>query len=88
MPTFTFTKNHDYREDMGDSTVTMTFTTDNVEVLRANFEDFLNGAGFVTKSEELSNDVIAEEDFMWDDAFTSKFGPDVISFNNFNLGGK
>jgi hypothetical protein len=98
MPTFTFTKNGDYREG-SDPTVSMTFTTDSVEALRENFEDFLNGAGFVTKPEEdnvvqferklKQTDFLAkEEDWMWNEAFKSKFGKDSISFDNFTLGDK
>ena len=97
MPTFSFTKTHDYRDGVGDPTVTMTFTTDSIETLRENFEDFLNGAGFVSKPEEdnivnferrvTKDDYVAkEEDFMWNDAFKSKFGKNT--FDNFTLGDK
>ena len=63
---------------------------------RENFEDFLNGAGFVTKPVEdnvvqldrrlTQSDYIAKEsDWMWNDAFKSKFGD---NFSNFTLGDK
>ena len=89
MPTFTFTKAHDYGNEMGDPTVSMTFTTDNLETLRINFEDFLRGAGFVIEEEEpqlerklkIVDKVQKEEDWMWNDAFKSKFGrTDLDSF--------
>ena len=51
MPTFTFTKSHDYRDGDGDPNVTMTFTTDSLQTLRENFEDFIQGAGFAVKPE-------------------------------------
>jgi hypothetical protein len=100
MPTFTFTKSGDFREG-SDPTVSMTFTTDSVEALRENFEDFLNGAGFVTKPEEdnvvpferkltLKDTLAKEEDWMWNDAVKSKFPNyyDTISFEDFTLGDK
>ena len=91
MPTFTFTKAHDYGNEMGDPSVSMTFTTDNLETLRINFEDFLRGAGFVIEEEEVKferklevvDKVQKEEDWMWNDAFKAKFanhGKDMDSF--------
>ena len=87
MPTFTFTKSHDYRDGDGDPNVTMTFSTDSLQTLRENFEDFIQGAGFAVRPEPefepriTSKDFLAkEEDWLWNDAFKAKFGNDVIKF--------
>ena len=92
MPAFTFIKQQ-LPGDPAEPGLTMTFTTDSLAKMRENFEDFLRGAGFEPEIEEeepeferrleVVDRVAAEEDWMWNDAFKSKFanhGGDMDSF--------
>lgn len=54
MPDFTFIK-HGWKEDPN---LTMTFNTDSLETIRECFEDFVQGAGFVSPEKN-------EEDFIF-----------------------
>lgn len=90
MPNFELIK---YPEFEGDSEVRMTFTTDQLQVLQENFQDFVRGAGFEV---ELADDqepdferrltqedfLAKEEDYLWDDAFKHKFRDNVFQLNS------
>lgn len=81
MPRFTLIKHPDGQYD---SEVTVSFECEMVDVAKAHFDDFLQGAGFsipddapfeykLTKADFIA----AEEDYMWDEAFESKFGINI-----------
>jgi len=87
-------------ENTHDAEVTVTFDTDLLDIAKAHFNDFLQASGFEIPFEYISepklerrittDDFLAkEEDWMWNDAITSKFrndgpvgsaGADVIHF--------
>jgi len=96
MPKFTLIK---HAETSFDSEVTVTFNTDLLEGAKGHFDDFLKASGFeipleaeaveepdyefrLTQSDRLA----AEQDWLWNEAFTSKFGgstssgADIITF--------
>ena len=82
MPHFTLIKHADSQYD---ADVTMEFDAEVLDLARAHYEDFLQASGFeipLPDEEEddfnprLTNaDFLAlEKDYMWNDAFESKFG--------------
>ena len=80
MPRFTLIKHPDGQYD---SEVTVSFECEMVDVAKAHFDDFLQGAGFSLPDEApfefkvSSTDFLAaEEDYMWNEAFDFKFGND------------
>jgi hypothetical protein len=82
MPRFTLTKHPDGQYD---SEVTVSFECEMVDVARAHFDDFLQGSGFSLPDDapfetKISFDdyVAKEEDWMWNDAFASKFSSDEV----------
>lgn len=96
MPKFTLIK---HPEHTFDSEVTVTFEGEVLDVVQAHVNDFLKASGFEIPDPEVNNDpfrlnnedfVAKTEDWMWDDAFHSKFmmndgpvgsaGNDVIQF--------
>jgi hypothetical protein len=77
MPRFTLIK---HPENEYDTEVTVTFECEMVDVAKAHYDDFLQGAGFSLPDEmpferKLTQDdfLAKEEDMMWDDAFSAKF---------------
>ena len=94
MPKFTLTKHGD---NSFDSDVTMEFYTETLDLARAHYDDFLKASGFelpIEGKEDEHDYVIPDpEDWLWDDAFASKFkdfvrmdgpvgsdGADIIQF--------
>jgi len=94
MPKFTLIKHGD---NSFDSDVTMEFYTETLDLARAHYDDFLRASGFELPMEDKKDEhdyVIPDpEDWLWDDAFASKFkdfvkmdgpvgsaGADVIQF--------
>ena len=89
MPRFTLIK---HPENKYDTEVTVTFECEMVDVAKAHYEDFLQGAGFSLPNDapferKLTQDdfLAREEDWMWDDAFASKFSlkEDVVSLDDY-----
>ena len=72
MPKFTLIKHGD--NDF-DSEVTMEFYTETLDLARAHYDDFLKASGFElpTENETVTFNVPDPEDWLWDDAFASKF---------------
>ena len=72
MPKFTLTKHGD---NSFDSDVTMEFYTETLDLARAHYDDFLKAAGFELPPESgtESLEFPDPEDWLWDDAFASKF---------------
>ena len=74
MPKFTLTKHGD---NSFDSDVTMEFYTETLDLARAHYDDFLKAAGFELPMEDKEDEheyVVSDpEDWLWDDAFASKF---------------
>ena len=77
MPRFTLIKHPDGQYD---SKVEVSFECEMVDVAKAHFDDFLQGSGFSLPDDapfepKLGDDdfLAKEEDYMWDDAFYSKF---------------
>ena len=76
MAKFTFTS------EIDGVTVSHSFEAEVLPEILKRFNDFVEGSGFVLPEEEdtfefrvTADDFVAkEEDFMWDDAFASKFG--------------
>ena len=99
MPRFELIKHpsNDY-----DSAVSMTFTAEMVDVAKAYFDDFLKASGFELPLDDepefkltltTEDFLAAQEDWLWDDAFASKFrnagpvgatGADVLPFPSSN----
>ena len=90
MPRFKLIKEADSTHD---AEVVVTFDTDLVDIAAAHFHDFLKASGFELPLEEDKTEyfIAKEEDWMWNDAFESKFkmnddgpvgsaGADVIKF--------
>ena len=93
MPRFKLVKEP---ETTHDSEVVVSFDTDLVDIATAHFHDFLKASGFELPTEEMiegkteiNSRIVSEDDWMWDDAFESKFrndgpvgsaGADVIRF--------
>lgn len=80
MPRFTLIKHAD---NQFDSEIKMEFEAEVLDLARAHYEDFLQGAGFELplKTDAESDFIAKEEDWMWDDAFASKFSAEeVFSF--------
>ena len=97
MPKFTLIK---HSEHTFDSEVTVTFEGEVLDVVQAHVNDFLKASGFEIPDNEARNDffmsltagndfIAKEEDWMWNDAFESKFrndgpvgstGTDVLKF--------
>jgi len=83
MPRFTLIKHPDHEND---SEVTVSFSSELLPHCQEVYEDFLKAAGFEIPIDEpkldldkivLSDDYIAsEDDWMWTDAFESKFRND------------
>ena len=98
MPRFTLIKHPTSKLD---SEVTITFDAELLDVARNHYDDFLKAAGFEIPLEEdkfefkITEDefVAREEEWLWDDAFASKFqaaqpvpmdlGKDVISLGDY-----
>mgnify|MGYP000117545088 CR=1 FL=1 len=86
MPHFTLIKHADSQYD---ADVTMEFDAEVLDLARAHYEDFLQASGFelpLPEEEEdfnsrLTNaDFLAlEQDYMWNDAFESKFGKNTVN---------
>ena len=77
MPRFTLIKHPDGQYD---SKVEVSFECEMIDVAKAHFDDFLQGSGFSLPDDapfepKLGDDdfLAKEEDYMWDDAFYSKF---------------
>ena len=89
MPHFTLIKHADSQYD---ADVTMEFDAEVLDLARAHYEDFLQASGFelpLPEEEEdfnsrLTNaDFLAlEQDYMWNDAFESKFGTQATERTN------
>ena len=99
MPNFRLIKEAEFSHD---SEVVMTFDTDMLDVAMAHYKDFLKASGFELPDEDNPSfkenaetfaqsflKIQKEEDWMWNDAFESKFrndgveggeGSDVIQF--------
>ena len=89
MPRFTLIK---HPTNNLDSEVTVTFDAELLDTTRSHYDDFLRAAGFEIPLESNSDkeDFLAkEEDWMWNDAFASKFrydgpvgslGADILHF--------
>ena len=92
MPKFTLIK---HAETSFDCEVTVTFEAELLGNAQSHFDDFLKASGFEIPLEEstpteepdfefrlnTSDRLAAESDWMWNDAFISKFGGgDVIQF--------
>ena len=73
MPKFTLIKHGD--NDF-DSEVTMEFYTETLDLARAHYDDFLQAAGFelMPKGGATTLNIPDPEDWLWNDAFESKFG--------------
>ena len=76
MPRFTLIK---HPEGQYDTEVTVTFECEMVDVAKAHYDDFLQGAGFSLPDEapferKLTQDdfLAQEEDWQWNDAFSCK----------------
>jgi hypothetical protein len=77
MPRFTLIK---HPEGKYDTEVTVAFECEMVDVAKAHYDDFLQGAGFSLPDEApferklTPDDFLAkEEDWQWNDAFSAKF---------------
>lgn len=89
MAKFTFTS------EIDGVTISHSFDAEVLPEIRKRFNDFVEGSGFVLPEEEDSfefrvttdNFVAKEEDYMWDDAFASKFGDFALNSPYIN-GGK